>query len=96
MKATARTVTLTRNHENKIEEVGIDQPAATIITETDTHIVIKIPSHTYWAGLYMPRGYASPETAVYEKVEPSEPGAERRFHAAVVVAWENSRKSNKS
>ncbi len=81
---------------DKVSEVGVDQPAAAVITETETHIVIKIPSHTYWAGHSMGRGYTSPETVVYEKVEPSEPGSWKVIRVAVVVAWENTRKATAS
>jgi hypothetical protein len=75
--------------DGKISENGTDAPSATVITETDTHIVVKVPGHKYWAGLYMPRGYASPETVVYEKVDVTNDG--NRIVARALVAWDNSR-----
>ncbi len=84
---------LSRNHLNEITECGIDQPAATIIHENDTHLVVKIPRHSYFTGLYMPRGYASPETVVYEKVEETDEG--RRILAKLITAWDNTRPSKK-
>jgi hypothetical protein len=93
-KSGADTI-LYKTSQGKVNEVGIDQPDCTIITENETHLVIKLPARDYWVGLGMNRGYASPETIVYEKLNPCEPGSWKRLECNVAIAWENTRKKKK-
>ena len=44
---------------------GIDQPAATLVKIEGHVLTIKVPGHSYWAGLHMPRSYARSEFQVY-------------------------------
>lgn len=44
---------------------GIDQPKATIVKLEGDILTIKVPGHSYWVGLDMPKGYAKAVYQVY-------------------------------
>ena len=51
------------------ERMQCNQPTATVLRWTRTHIAIKVPGHTFWLSQIEPQAYASPEIQVFEVSE---------------------------
>jgi len=51
----------------RVNRPGTETPAATSVHKVNKDtLVLKVPGHTYWTGLYQKRGYAPAEYIIYD------------------------------
>jgi len=88
---------ITINHIGEVHVQGMDMGPLTLIAMNDETLVIKAAGHTYWTGIGVKRGYASPTTYVYAIESINDQDATRTvYKVRGLIEIDNGRKTDKT